>query len=90
MRCDVQGRVLVVVTAHPTELRQTVTLVAYDYNGRGELVHASDALGQAAGYKYDQGLLVRETFKNELRFYFEYAGTGSEARCVHTWGNEGI
>lgn len=90
VRCDAQGRVLTIVAPHPTEPRQTVTLVAYDYNGRGELVRASDALGQAAGYKYAQGLLVEETFKNGLRFYFEYAGAGVEARCVHTWGDEGI
>ena len=33
---------------------------------------------------------MEETYKNGLRFYFEYAGTGPEARCVHTWGDEGI
>ena len=88
--CDAQGRVLAVVAPHPTEPRQTVTLVAYDYNGRGELVRVTDALGQAASYRYAQGLLVEEMFKNGLRFYFEYAGAGAEARCVHTWGDEGI
>ena len=88
--CDAQGRVLTITAPHPTEPRQTVTLVAYDYNGRGELVRVTDALGQAARYKYTQSLLVEEAFKNGLRFYFEYAGAGAEARCVHTWGDEGI
>jgi RHS repeat-associated protein len=90
VQCDAQGRVLTISTAHPTELRQRVRLVAYAYNRRGELVRATDALGQAAAYDYAEGLLVRETLKNGLRFYFEYAGRGPEARCVHTWGDEGI
>lgn len=93
--CNDQGRVLRITAPHPTEPhptepRQTVDLVAYAYNRRGELVSVTDALGQAAAYDYAEGLLVRETFKNGLRFYFEYAGSGSEARCVHTWGDEGI
>jgi YD repeat-containing protein len=67
-----------------------VTLVAYPYNRRGELVRATDALGQTAAYDYAEGLLVHETFKNGLRFYFEYQGSGPEARCTRTWGDEGI
>jgi YD repeat-containing protein len=70
VQCDAQGRILTISTAHPTEPRQRVTLVAYAYNRRGELVRATDALGQAAAYDYAEGLLVRETFKNGLRFYF--------------------
>ncbi|MGI4737446.1 MAG: DUF6531 domain-containing protein [Janthinobacterium lividum] len=88
--CDGQGRLLTIVTAHPTAPRQRVTLVTYHYNGRGELVRAADALGQAATYRYQDRLLVQETFKNGLSFYFEYVGTGPEARCIHTWGDEGI
>ena len=88
--CDEQGRILTISTAHPTEPRQRVDLVRYAYNRRGELVRATDALGQAAAYEYTEGLLMRETFKNGLRFYFEYVGAGPEARCVHTWGDEGI
>jgi YD repeat-containing protein len=88
--CDEQGRIRTIVAPHPTEPRQTVTLVAYEYNRRGELVRAQDALGQAATYEYAQGLLVQETFKNGLSFYFEYEGRGPEARCVRTWGDEGI
>ena len=48
--------------------------MAYDYNGRGELVRASDALDQVAGYEYDRGLLVEEKLKNGLRFYFDALG----------------
>ncbi|OON69094.1 hypothetical protein B0919_10310 [Hymenobacter sp. CRA2] len=87
---DSQGRILHIKAPHPTEPRQTVRLVEYRYNRRGELVSALDALGQAAHYRYDNRLLVQETFKHGLNFYFQYEGSGPEARCVRTWGDGGI
>lgn len=88
--CDEQGRIRTIVTAHPTEPRKIVTLVQYSYNRRGELTTVTDALSQEAQYKYRNGLLEQETFKNGLRFYFRYDGAGPEARCIRTWGDEGI
>jgi YD repeat-containing protein len=88
--CDEQGRLRAITAPHPTEPRQQVVLVAYAYDRQGQLVRGQDALGQAATYEYARGLLVRETFKNGLSFYFEYEGTGPEARCIRTWGDEGI
>jgi len=88
--CDEQGRLRAITAPHPTEPRQQVVLVAYAYDRQGQLVRVQDALGQAATYEYAQRLLVRETFKNGLNFYFEYAGAGPEARCIRTWGDEGI
>jgi RHS repeat-associated protein len=90
VQCDEAGRILTISTAHPTEPRQRVTLVTYSYNSWGELVSAADALEQAATYHYQDKLLVQETFKNGLSFYFEYVGQGPEARCTRTWGDEGI
>ncbi|RZK91919.1 MAG: hypothetical protein EOO62_33845, partial [Hymenobacter sp.] len=90
VQCDAQGRLLTISTAHPTEPKQRVTLVTYAYNSRGELVSAADALGQVATYQYRDKLLVQETFKNGLSFYFEYTGSGPAARCTRTWGDEGI
>jgi hypothetical protein len=43
-----------------------------------------------APQQYARGLLVQETFKNGLSFYFEYEGRGPEARCVRIWGDEGL
>lgn len=88
--CDEQGRIRTIATAHPTEPKKTVTLVQYSYNRRGELTTVTDALSQEAQYKYRNGLLAQETFKNGLRFYFRYDGIGPEARCIRTWGDEGI
>ncbi|HEX8427341.1 RHS repeat-associated core domain-containing protein [Hymenobacter sp.] len=88
--CDEQGRIRTIATAHPTEPKKIVTLVHYSYSRQGELLSCEDALGQQAHYKYRNGLLVQETFKNGLSFYFQYEGAGTEARCIRTWGDEGI
>lgn len=89
--CDSIGRILAITAAHPTEPRQTVTLVRYTYDERaGQLLSSTDALGYADQYQYEQQLLVQETFKDGLNFYFEFDGTGPEARCIRTWGDEGI
>jgi RHS repeat-associated protein len=90
VHCDETGHILSIITAHPTEPRQRVTLVTYNYNSRGELISAADALDQTATYQYQEKLLLQETFKNGLSFYFEYVGQGPEARCTRTWGDEGI
>lgn len=34
--------------------------------------------------------MVKETNKNGLSFYFEYDALDHTARCIHTWGDNGI
>ncbi|MGB3609264.1 MAG: RHS repeat-associated core domain-containing protein, partial [Cellvibrio sp.] len=56
----------------------------------GMLVAVDDALQQSLHYYYDHGLLVKETFRDGLSFYFEYDQQDHNARCIRTWGDEGI
>lgn len=56
----------------------------------GMLVTVKDALQQPLQYHYDHKLLIKETFRNGLSFYFEYDALDHNARCVKTWGDEGI
>ena len=72
------------------EAGQTITLVAYDYDSHGRLIEARDALEQPMTYQYDGFLLSKETDRVGLSFYFEYDGTDHTARCIHTWGDDGI
>ncbi len=58
----------------------------FRYDEAGDLVEVLDALGQSTRYRYDQHLLVEETNRNGLSFYFKYDGYGRFARCVETWG----
>ena len=63
--------------------------VEYHYRD-GLLVQTEDALKQPLVYHYEHQLLVKETFRNNLSFYFEYDGIDHNARCVKTWGDGGI
>lgn len=56
----------------------------------GLLVQVDDALQQPLQYHYDHTLLIKETFRSGLSFYFEYDGLDHNARCLRTWGDGGI
>ncbi|NPC72041.1 MULTISPECIES: DUF6531 domain-containing protein [Corallococcus] len=62
----------------------------YRYDVRGDLVEVRDAEGHAWRYQYEGHLLVQETDRAGLSFYFQYDGRGSLSRCIRTWGDGGI
>lgn len=62
----------------------------YTYDRDGDLVEARDALGNSYRYEYVEHLLVKETNKNGLSFYFQYDGVDSTSKCIRTWGDGGI
>ncbi|EYF02224.1 RHS repeat-associated core domain-containing protein [Chondromyces apiculatus] len=66
-----------------------VTLARYSYDG-AFLVGVTDPLGHTMRYVYRGGVLVRETNKNGLSFYFEYDWENPDGWCVRTWGDDGI
>ena len=68
----------------------TQVVGAYRYDDHGDLIQALDPLGHAYRYEYVEHLLVKETNKNGLSFYFQYDGVDSTAKCVRTWGDGGI
>jgi RHS repeat-associated protein len=62
----------------------------YEYDSEGDLVRATDSLGNTWSFEYVTHLMVRETDRTGLRFYFEYDGLGEDAWCTRTWGDGGI
>ena len=48
----------------------------YHYNNDGDLVKVTDSLGHSSGFQYITHLLVRETDRTGLSFYFSYDGLG--------------
>jgi RHS repeat-associated protein len=62
----------------------------YEYDSDGDLVRAVDSLGHAWSFEYVTHLMVRETDRTGLSFYFEYDGLGEDAWCTRTWGDGGI
>jgi RHS repeat-associated protein len=69
---------------------QNIGLMQYFYDGEGDLISATDRTYVPFTYFYEGHLMTRETNRNGLSFYFEYDGEGTNARCIHTWGDGGI
>jgi len=87
---DDQGRLRTLTAPHPDHAGERFTVARYHYDDAGDLVAVDDALDQQSRYEYDGHLLVRESDRVGLSFYFTYEGTGEHARCVRTWGDGGI
>jgi RHS repeat-associated protein len=90
VQTDASGRIVRIDCPHPDRVDGREVLVSYTYDEEGRLLSASDALGSASRYAYQGPLLSRETDKNGFSFYFEYDGPDEDARCVRTWGDNGI
>ena len=65
-------------------------LVTYDYDAEGRLAAASDPKRNAMRYAYKKGVMVKETNRNGLSFYFEFDWYDPDGSCVRTWGDGGI
>jgi RHS repeat-associated protein len=83
------GRLARILVPHP-ESDGWMEQARYAYSPEGDLVEVYDALGNPFKMAYEDHLLVRETNRNGLCFYFEYEGGGPGARCVKTCGDGDI
>jgi YD repeat-containing protein len=89
---DPAGRLTKVFLPHPEVQDEWVLHASYEYSEVGDLIAATDAEGATTRYAYDRRshLMVQETDRNGLSFYWMYDGRGSSARCVRTWGDGAI
>ena len=87
---DRAGRLVATKLPHPTEKDAWQVHTRYAYDAAGDLVQATDPLGHSWRFAYKGHLLVQETNRNGLSFYFAYDGYGEDAYCVRTWGDGGI
>jgi len=65
-------------------------LIRYNVDDNDNLRKVILPNGAAKHFYYKGHLLVRLTNQSGLNFYWEYEGRGDHAKCVHTWGDEGI
>ena len=84
------GRILEICGPHPENPEKEITLASYEYDADGNMTLQRNAAGDVMTYEYAGRLIVKETWRNGLAWYFEYDGTGVGSRCVHTWGDGGI
>ena len=86
---DTQGRLTVVKLPHPTD-HGWLPHTRFLYDSNGDLVQVTDPLGHSWKFVYKNHLLVQETNRNGLSFYFAYDGHNQDAFCVRTWGDGGL
>lgn len=90
VKTDAFARIIAIHAPHPDRAQDTFPIIQYRYDEAGDLVEVLDALGHPFRYQFQNHLLVQETNRNGLNFYFEYEGQGVEAKCVHTYGDGDI
>ncbi|MDE8697679.1 hypothetical protein PZH42_26735, partial [Bacteroides cellulosilyticus] len=78
------GRILEICGPHPEDPEKEITLASYEYDADGNMTLQRNAAGDVMTYEYAGRLIVKETWRNGLAWYFEYDGTGVGSRCVHT------
>ncbi len=69
---------------------ELMELARYEYDAEGRLAAAIDPEGGALRYEYKRGVLVKETKKSGLSFYFAFDWYDPDGMCVRTWGDGGI
>ena len=95
MENDEKGRILQINAPAPdsTQSNQTeknFAIARYEYDAEGNMVRQINAVGDAMEFRYENRLMVQETWRNGLKWFFKYDGNTTGARCVHTWGDGNI
>ncbi len=65
-------------------------LIEYAYNEAGDLSAITDANGNTTSILYQNHLMVEKTDRNGQTFYWKYDGFSTGARCIHTYGIDGV
>jgi RHS repeat-associated protein len=87
---DEEGHIINIIAPHPKEQNKKFTIAHYDYDELGNMICHTDALGQRMKFEYEQHLLVKETWRDGMQWYFRYEGNSNGSRCIHTWGDGNI
>lgn len=100
---DIAGRVLTLsyALAHPQRIaaieltrgvdgEQPETLVQYSYTDAGELASVTDRSGYTGRhFTYENGLMTGHRLPGGLQCFYEWQGTGRDARVVRHWTDDG-
>ena len=66
------------------------TLAKYTYDDSLNLKSITDVNGNSSSLFYDKHLMTKRITLGGSVFQWEYVGEGSEAKCVHSWGENGL
>ena len=73
------------------ELHNTRLLVAeYDYSPEHDLIAQRDKAGRGEQYRYEHHLFTQRILATGFSYYYEWDRQDTRARCLRTWGDNGI
>ncbi len=87
---DAKGRIQEIYLPHPNFSDKEFLVTSFHFDLQSNLHKVFDAHKKEFKYEYQNHLLVKETNRNGLSFYFAYDGENEHARCTRTWGDGGI
>jgi RHS repeat-associated protein len=87
---NLDGKLSYVDAPSPSGGHRRVQMCTFGYSSEGDLVEVVDAIGHVQRYHYKHHLLVQETDRCGMSFYFAYDACDSDAKCVRTWGDGGV
>ncbi|MCG8701180.1 MAG: DUF6531 domain-containing protein, partial [Bacteroidales bacterium] len=87
---DNKGRITTITTLHPENREESLVLATYVYDEDGNMIQQTNAEGDSMYFEYQNRLMVKETWRNGLSWYFKYDDNKIGARCIHTWGDGDI
>lgn len=84
---DTAGRILQIHAPHPTKYGETFAIATYLYDTQGNMTQQTNAAGDSMLFEYQGRLMVKETWRNGMNWFFKYEHGETGARCIHTWGD---
>ena len=87
---DTEGRVIEIHAPHPENNTTTFVIAQYKYDDIGNMLQQTNAVGDSMYFEYQGYLMIKETWRNGLNWFFKYDGTKIGSRCIHTWGDGNI
>jgi len=84
IRRDATGRISSLEVYNAVSQGRWVAFVHYHYDQNGDLVHAVDADGYGARFRYDAHRMTEFEGAEGLVFHYRYDPRG---RCIETWGD---
>ncbi|MCL1924000.1 MAG: DUF6531 domain-containing protein, partial [Defluviitaleaceae bacterium] len=65
-------------------------LIQYEYNEHKDLVILEDVNGNVSKIEYKNHLIIKRITKENNIFNWKYDGNDHTAKCIHTWGDNGL
>ncbi len=87
---DGLGHITQIVAPSPNRKGEPFVIAAYEYDREGRMIKQTNAEGHSMHFEYDGNMLVKETWRNGLRWYITYDKPYADAKVLEIKGDGGI